>query len=86
MRKSPGQSSRVENSPGSWWNIGISRAHSVFVPFVSSEGEEGLLGSAQCRTLSCLSDGGPPGLSQGDLLAGTVAASAKRPTFDHKTD
>lgn len=85
MRKAPGQSSWAENRPGPWWNMGISRAHSVFVPFVGSEGEEGLLGSARCCTLSCLSDGGPPGLSQGLLLAGTVAASAKLPTVDHKT-
>lgn len=57
----------------------------MFVPFVGSEREDWLLGSARCA-LSCLSNGGPPGLSQGVLLADTVAASAKLLTLDHKKD
>ena len=61
----------------------------MFVPFVGSERDdtgEGLLGSARCHALSCLSHGGPPGHSQGVLLADTVAASAKLLTLDHKKD
>lgn len=47
VRKAPSQSSWAKNSPGSWWNTGISRGYSAFVPFVGSEGGdtgEGLLG------------------------------------------
>lgn len=81
------QSSLAKNIPKSSWNL--CRGCSTFCthPWLLREmALEWELRSSRCLALSCFSNCGRPGISQGFLPANTLGTSAKLLSYDHGID